>query len=419
MRISLVVIALVGLFKAGLPMQALPLPTPNNIPVDRLISNLERRLVQNTNDLKTLFYLGRLYAMSALGTTDLWTQATIETPLDAVDSIGLMPDSPNHLSAARSNSDRWTKSLSFFQRAVAALSAMPTNTPDRSMRLAVKLGSGWTLAEAGRTNDAIRELRSALKLAWAEEVVPTDRSLAGEFVDTLRESFDRREWAGWQSPPFQAYFTAATIAYLIPLLDPLRDGKEIADLESKLTKLQRRPRAISPIVIPIGPKTHLADLVNPTASVAFDLDGSGIEKRWGWTTDKAAWLAWDLSGTGRIQSALQLFGEVTFWIFWSDGYDALDALDDNGDGALTGVELNGLVLWQDSNGNGISEPGEVRAVSDWGIVRIECHAIRHSTGIQFNPAGVTMIDGETRPTYDWYAPCQSGEKAASPRQRIR
>ena len=46
---------------------------------------------------------------------------------------------------------------------------------------------------------------------------------------------------------------------------------------------------------------------------------------------------------------------VTFWIFWDNGYEALQSLDDNQDGKLEGDELKGLAIWQDRNCDGISD----------------------------------------------------------------
>jgi hypothetical protein len=51
-------------------------------------------------------------------------------------------------------------------------------------------------------------------------------------------------------------------------------------------------------------------LTNPNARVAFDLDGSGLPRKWGWITPKAAWLVYDPAGEGRITSGLQMFGNV-------------------------------------------------------------------------------------------------------------
>ena len=75
---------------------------------------------------------------------------------------------------------------------------------------------------------------------------------------------------------------------------------------------------------------------------------------------------------------------------WRNGYEALDALDDNGDGVLSGAELQGLALWRDANSNGVSDPGEVVPVRDAGLTELQCHPEEHSTGIPFHPAGATF-----------------------------
>src|SRR5690349_922453 len=99
-----------------------------------------------------------------------------------------------------------------------------------------------------------------------------------------------------------------------------------------------------------------------------------------------------------------MFGNVTFWIVWPDGYEALLALDDNRDGILTGAELQGLAVWNDHNGNGISEPGEVISVEALGIQSISCRSQTDATGMHWSREGVSFINGLSRPTYDWIAP---------------
>ncbi len=117
---------------------------------------------------------------------------------------------------------------------------------------------------------------------------------------------------------------------------------------------------------------------------------------------EAGWLVYDPAGKGQITSALQLFGNATFWLFWTHGYEALAALDDNRDGELTGLELRYLAIWHDVNRNGVSEAGEVRPLSSHGIVSVSC---RHeqADGVLVaaqSSAGVRLRDGRTRPTYD-------------------
>jgi len=148
----------------------------------------------------------------------------------------------------------------------------------------------------------------------------------------------------------------------------------------------------------------LDQLVDANAAVTFDLDGSGLPRPWGWITTNAAWLVYDPQGRGEISSALQMFGQVTFWIFWRDGYHALASLDDNQDGRLAGSELRGIALWQDGNGNGVSEPGEVRPVAEWGITAVFCSGQQEAVHGSWCAEGVRFGEGRVRPTYDWIAP---------------
>ncbi len=56
---------------------------------------------------------------------------------------------------------------------------------------------------------------------------------------------------------------------------------------------------------------------------------------------------------------------------WDNGYLALGALDDDGDGRLAGVELRGLSLWRDANRDDASGDGEVLPVAAYDIVALD------------------------------------------------
>ncbi len=132
-------------------------------------------------------------------------------------------------------------------------------------------------------------------------------------------------------------------------------------------------------------------------------DGSGERKPWSWLSRDAAWLVYDQKQTGRITSALQLFGNVTFWLFWGNGYKALATLDDNADGQLTGAELRHLALWHDANANGVSDTGEITPVSETGIVALSCRYTETNRSPNCRteaPEGVKFGDGRTRRTFD-------------------
>src|SRR5262249_31066531 len=161
--------------------------------------------------------------------------------------------------------------------------------------------------------------------------------------------------------------------YLLGLLKPKTDKAEIAALRLRIKEVPawwRDRRWVSPIVVPLRDGLGVESLVNRSARVAFDADGTGGKENWTWVSRDAGWLVLAPPGRGRVTSALQLFGWVSFGMSWDDGYQALGALDDNGDGVLTGKELEGLAIWQDLNGNGVCDPGELKALADWGIVAL-------------------------------------------------
>jgi hypothetical protein len=186
------------------------------------------------------------------------------------------------------------------------------------------------------------------------------------------------------------------------LLDADKDKDEIATIEKRSQELRRRRRPVTPIAVPLVASLSVDDIIDRKASVAFDVDGTQRDQRWTWIKPDAAWLVHDMGGRGHVTSGLQLFGSVTFWCFWQHGYEPLAALDNNGDGCLSGNELVHLALWQDANCNGVSERGEVRSLAAHGIVSLSCRAVVGGVPncVAHCPQGVTYRNGSTRATYD-------------------
>ena len=200
----------------------------------------------------------------------------------------------------------------------------------------------------------------------------------------------------------QRFLTDEAIGYLVPLLDPQRDAAEIADLRAKQTDLKNRPRAITPVAVPLDDAADVASIVDTRARVRFDADGSALDREWTWITPRAGWLVHDHDGRGEISSALQLFGNVTFWLFWSHGYQPMAALDDDGNGRLEENELRHLAIWRDVDGNGRSDHGEVAPLAAHGIAALSFDCVQGDGErvAALAPRGVVLRDGRTRPTYD-------------------
>jgi hypothetical protein len=161
--------------------------------------------------------------------------------------------------------------------------------------VAARMGYAWTLKESGERKQSIGLLRALIEEAWSDEKNMESGTLNGETVVT--------EAAG----------------YLIPLLDKDKDRNEIAEMKRRVAHLRRLSRPITPIAIPLRDGLEAHDLEDRAASVAFDVDGSERGGHWTWITSDAGWLVHDPKGHGRITSGLQLFGNVTFWLFWRTG----------------------------------------------------------------------------------------------------
>lgn len=383
------------------------------VPIPRLFANFEQRLARDTNDFEATYHLARLHAM-------VYATKRLEEDLEAVKTTGrpvfAMPGqdsgvpqgvTPPADKASRERANQHlTNAIELYARALPLLDTW-TNLGERVwLVLPMRLGQAWCLDQAGRRDEALRAYRQALRIAWNREV-----TREFHFKTWIIE-----RWGDVRAgrSPFHlsrqdhigpgVCFSEEIIGYLLKLLDPVKDAREIARLNKDREILGQMGRAISPILVPLAADVPFEQLVDPAAGVDFDLDGSGRARKWGWITPKAAWLVFDADGSGRITSAVQMFGNVTFWMMWRDGYDALAALDDDGDGVLRGAELAGLALWHDRNGNGRSDAGEVQPVSSYGISALACRCEPHPTGMPWSSEGVTFSDGRRRPTYDWIAP---------------
>jgi hypothetical protein len=182
------------------------------------------------------------------------------------------------------------------------------------------------------------------------------------------------------------------------------ESRRTAKVKKDVEKLANLPRgAITPIVFSFEEHCSLSDLLMSGLRVPFDLDGDGLIERWPWVKATTGILVWDPDAKGTITSGRQMFGSVSWWLFFMDGYQALDALDDNRDGVLSGPELTGISVWFDRDSDGKSDLGEVIPVEKLSIVSITTNASGKNGGCPMNKRGLILVDGRTVATYDWIA----------------
>lgn len=345
------------------------------VPMARLVTNLEKQITSNPKDVALHSKLARLHSMAyALKTDEYEMDKRNQEPWFGYTDTDKPPRQVKKIESTQAE----TEAKKHLQQAIAEYEKALAIDPKH---LASRLGLGWCHDQAGDKAAALTHYRQAIAQAWPLE---------------------NKNGGGLDTP-----VTLEAVNYMLPLLDPKEDANEIARINGYKATLMTRPRAVTPMLVPLEADAPLEDLVDADAAVSFDLDGSGLPRAWGWITPKAAWLVYDADDSGHITSGLQLFGGVSFWVFWNNGYEALAALDNNSDGELRGEELRHLALWQDTNSDGVSDVGEVKPLAAWGIIAISCRSQTHRSGIPFQSRGVSFRDGTTRPSYDWIAPSPS------------
>ena len=144
------------------------------------------------------------------------------------------------------------------------------------------------------------------------------------------------------------------------------------------------PDSGSPLILDVSGDGF--DLTSSEDGVLFDLDGDGVLERVAWTRAGGddAWLALDRNRNGVIDDGMELFGNYTPAYpgqrerLSKNGFDALKFLEgpdfgsSNGDMLLDARDavFGQLLLWTDTNHNGISEPDELRTAASAGVVSL-------------------------------------------------
>jgi hypothetical protein len=287
-----------------------------------------------------------------------------------------------------------------------------------SVRRAAKEGLRARLSEAvvllkqQRTSEkpVVREAVRELLSEWWR-----DRAIAEYFEAyelSIKEALAIEEQPMRGLRELTGYEAAQGFVRLMKARGP-RSGEErgrLARVETDLKALEKKPgnMTITPIIFPIDGARSLETLLSGRTT-RFDLDGTGRGWRWPWVRRDTGVLVWDPLGKGNIASGRQLFGSVTWWMFFEDGYHALDALDDNRNGELAGEELRGIAVWFDRNENGTSDAGEVVGLGSLGIAAVAARGTTEEGGGPANRAGLRLNDGRVLPTYDWTTAPARGE----------
>jgi hypothetical protein len=95
-----------------------------------------------------------------------------------------------------------------------------------------------------------------------------------------------------------------------------------------------------------------------TGQSLFPIYSQGLRVYWPEAGSAGFFLALDRNGSGKIEDVTELFGNDEKF---KDGFEALKALDCNGDSVIDAKDasFSKLLLWRDANGDGVSQKTEL------------------------------------------------------------
>lgn len=109
---------------------------------------------------------------------------------------------------------------------------------------------------------------------------------------------------------------------------------------------------------------------------SFDVVGNGASVDTDWVAATTPWLAIDLDGNGTIDDGAELFGSMTKLPSGQraeHGFEALAALDADGDGRITKRDpaFASLLTWRDHNQDRRADAGELSTLESEGVLAID------------------------------------------------
>ncbi|MDJ0843150.1 MAG: hypothetical protein QNJ08_02825, partial [Crocosphaera sp.] len=137
---------------------------------------------------------------------------------------------------------------------------------------------------------------------------------------------------------------------------------------------------IDPLIIDLDDNgINLINLDN--SLIRFDFDADGYAENTAWVSPEDGILTLDLNQDGTINNITEVFSEYFNDGSPTSGLDALATLDSNQNGiiSVTDTQFNQILVWQDINQDGISQPDELKTLTDHGITSINLNGITTET----------------------------------------
>ncbi len=172
---------------------------------------------------------------------------------------------------------------------------------------------------------------------------------------------------------------------------------------------------LTPLVIDLN-QNGIQTLAYDSSEARFDLLGNGQTIHSGWLSSEDGFLAIDNNGNGNIDNLNELFGGFN----QGDGFAKLADFDSNGDGVVDAndVRFSELTIWQDANNNKLTDDGELRSLSDAGVVSlkvdyVELPELDENGNLHLERSSATLADGSEVDMTDVYFAVAAEDAAAA------
>jgi hypothetical protein len=381
---------------------------PIDVPIPRLLANVSEYVKQNPRDPNGYYTLGRIHYFAFAAPTrqtmpvTRYSAASDKPELPA----GVPFGNPGRIPAEARTAE--SKTLSHVEKKRHIQAAI------QNLRQSITLQQRST-ATSGFSQKGLAELTlacvyeegkaDAAKL-WREEAI---RFYHLAYQRSLQNDIKRTNAPIFGIETLVSHEAGNSYLRLVKQRG-VRAGetKMVAEVTKGVRRLSSLPRSnvVTPILFALDRVRPLSSLIAPhPGGMAFDLDGSARagQRYSAWPRADTGILVWDPVHAGQITSGRQLFGNATWWVFWENGYRALQSLDDDHDGWLMGNELQSLGVWTDKNSNGKCDRGEVRPITDTEISGLNVRGTRSTDNGWACRNGIRLRNGTMLPTYDWVA----------------
>ncbi|PHM16873.1 MAG: hypothetical protein CJD30_09285 [Sulfuricurvum sp. PD_MW2] len=156
------------------------------------------------------------------------------------------------------------------------------------------------------------------------------------------------------------------------------------------------PPRRDPLVLDLNHDGKISTVSLSDSNAYFDLTGDGIKEKVGWVQASEGIVVFDKNGNSKIDGISEVFGTAT-----TSGFAELRALvDTNYDGVIDRRDelYSQLKVWQDTNGDGISQSNELKSLSQVGVKNIELNVIGTNINLNGNILSEAGRYGDSRGT---------------------